>query len=272
MKRSIALLLAAAAAGCTSKPAQAPAPVVPAPTEAQRPAGGGAGGAQAQEPAAGDSTAGGRGLAAARPRPYNRVITAEARSRRGLFTVHRVNDRLYFEIPRKELGKDQLIVGRYTRASAANPNPTPGGGGGGGFPFYAGDEFGERTLRWDRVGNRVVLRTPTFDITADTSLSVYQAVTNSNYPPSIAVLNVEAYGPDSSAVVDVTRLFTTSIPEIAAIRGTVDATRSFVERALAFPDNVEIEATQTGTPTATGGQQGGGGGGGANAQPRPAQS
>src|SRR5436190_7001939 len=176
MKRSIALLLAASAAvaaGCTSKPAAAPAPVVPAPADTQRPAGGGAGAAQAQEATAGDSAGGGRGLAAARPRPYNRVITSEARSRGGLFTVHRVNDRLYFEIPRKELGKDQLIVGRYTRASAANPTPTPGGGGGGGFPFYAGDEFGERTLRWDRVGNRIVLRAPTFDITADTSLSVY---------------------------------------------------------------------------------------------------
>src|SRR6185437_5742594 len=59
--------------------------------------------------------------------------------------------------------------------------------------------------------------------------------------------NVDAYGPDSSAVVDVTRLFTTNVPEFSAIRGrTIDANRSYIERAVAFPDNVEIEATQTG--------------------------
>ena len=99
----------------------------------------------------------------------------------------------------------------------------------------------------------MILRSPTFDITADTALPVWRAVEAANYAPIIAVLNVEAYGPDSAAVVDVTRLFTTTVPEIAAIRGTVDPTRSYVERALAFPDNVEIEATQTGTPVPAGG-------------------
>jgi hypothetical protein len=181
-----------------------------------------------------------------------------------MFLVHRVNDRLYFEIPRREMSKDMLVVGRYTRAAAANPNIA-----GGGFGEYAGDEFMERTLRWDRNGNRIVLRSPSFAITADTTSPVYRAVENSNYGPIIAVLNVESWGPDSAAVVDVTRLFTTYVPELAAIRGAnqqaVDATRSFIERALAFPDNVEVEATQTGTPAAAaagaaGGRGGGGGG------------
>ncbi|HWJ21429.1 MAG TPA: zinc-dependent metalloprotease, partial [Gemmatimonadaceae bacterium] len=137
---------------------------------------------------------------------------------------------------------DMLLVGRYARAAAADPSLPPGQ-----FGQYGGDQFGESTLRWERVGNRVILRRPSFDITADTALSVYKAVEASNYPPIVAVLNVEAYGPDSSAVVDVTRLYTTSVPEFAALRGSVDASRSFVERAVAFPDNVEVEATQTGT-------------------------
>src|SRR5207249_2599644 len=149
MRTPLALFAGLAIVGCTSKPAPAPAPA-PSQGEArpQLPAA-----AQPQEPAGGDSTGGGRGLAAARPRPYNRVITGDARSRRGMFVVHRVNDRLYFEIPARELGKDQLVVGRFTRAAAVDPTPTPGGGGG--FPSYVGDEFGERTLRWDRIGNRV---------------------------------------------------------------------------------------------------------------------
>ena len=201
-------------------------------------------------PAAGDTTArgAGGGTGPAAPRPYNRVITAEARTRRGMFSAHRVGDRLFFEIPSRELNKDMLIVGRYARAAAADPN-LPGGG----FGAYGGDQFGEEALRWERNGNRVILRAPQFNITADTGLAVYRAVETSNYAPIVAIFNVETYGPDSAAVIDVTRLFTTAIPELAAIRGAIDPTRSYIERVVAFPDNVEIEATQTGTPTPAGG-------------------
>jgi hypothetical protein len=208
-----------------------------------------------------------RGMGAAQPRPYGRVITPNARTRRGLFATHIVGDRLYFEIPRRELGKDMLLIGRYARAAAADPN-LPGGG----FGNYGGDQFGETTLRFERNGNRVIVRAPQFNITADTTNAVWNAVQASNYPPIVAILAVDAYGPDSAAVVDVTRLFTTSIPEIAAIRGQIDPTRSYVERALAFPENVEIEATQTGTTTPAGGLGGFPGGGAAPGAPRPAQS
>ncbi|MBI3793045.1 MAG: zinc-dependent metalloprotease, partial [Gemmatimonadetes bacterium] len=104
------------------------------------------------------------------------------------------------------------------------------------------------------------------------TLSVYRAVLGSNYAPIVASFSVEAFGPDSAAVIDVTRLFTTSIPELAAIRGTIDATRSFIERIAAFPENVEVEATQTGTAAPAGGAGGAGGGAAALGAPRPAQS
>ena len=256
-----------AVAGCAaipSTPAPAPAPTQTAAGTGNRatfPPGGAPAGAQ-------DTTgrAPGAAPAPAAPRPYNRVITSEARTRRGMFAAHRVGDRLYFEIPAKELNKDQLIVGRFARAAAADPT-LPGGG----FGNYGGDQFTEATLRWERQGNRVILRSPSFAIVADTGSSVYNAVQSSNYAPIVAVFNVDTYGPDSAAVVDVTRLFTTAIPELAAIRGVIDPTRSFVERAIAFPDNVEIEATQTGTPVAAGGLAGGGGGAAPGA-PRPATS
>ncbi|HEX7018538.1 MAG TPA: zinc-dependent metalloprotease [Gemmatimonadaceae bacterium] len=229
--------------------------------------GGFAGGFGAQ---GGDST-----QRTAQPRPYNRVITREAKTRRGLFTVHVVGDRLYFEIPSNELNKDMLVVGRFARAAA--PAPQRGGAtpaGPGGFPDYGGDQFAERTLRFERRGNHVILRSPSFAITADSTKSVYQSVQNSNYGPIIAMFNVDAYGPDSAAVIDATRLFTTSVPELAAIRGSIDATRSYIERAVAFPNNVEVEATQTGTAAPAGGLGGqtptpGRGAGGAST---PAQS
>lgn len=194
---------------------------------------------------AGDS-AGARGGAgaAAKPKPYARVITSEAQSDTGLFVVHRVADKLFFEIPRAEFGKDMLLVGRYARAAASNPNDPTGG-----FGQYAGDQFAESTLRWERDADRIILRAPSFAITADTALPIYRAVENANYAPIVAIFNVESWGPDSAAVVDVTRLYTTKVPQFAAIDGSIDDKRSYIERFSAFPDNVEVEATQTGTPT-----------------------
>jgi len=168
-----------------------------------------------------------------------------------MFKTHIVGDKLYFEIPTKEMNKDMLLVGRF-HASAPNP---------GDFDGYGGDQFTERTLRWERSGNRVILRGTSFDVKADTTQTVSAAVNNSNNPTVIAVFPVETYGTDSAAVIDVTRLYTTAVPEFASSRGSVDEKRSFIERAVAFPENVEVEATQTATPPAPPGVPGQPGGG-----------
>jgi hypothetical protein len=151
-----------------------------------------------------------------------------------LFTTHRLGDTLLFEIPRSELGVDMLLVGRFAAASGGNS--------------FGGDEFTERVLRWERQGNRVLLRSLSFEITADSTLPVFQAVSQASYPPIVAVFKVEANGPDGSSVVDVTPLYTTNIPEFVGARGSFDEKRSFIEKVSSFPNNVEVEATQTFTP------------------------
>ncbi|MFQ5690909.1 MAG: zinc-dependent metalloprotease [Gemmatimonadota bacterium] len=240
MRKLIAATLTSLFLTACAHAGAAPPAAGPTPERQARPA------AARQERPAADTT-GRRGRPHA-PRPYAKVITADAVTHRGMFLVHQVGPKLYFEIPRAEMGKDMLLVGRFARAAAQNPqNPR------GGFGQYGGDEFGEHTLRWERRGNRIILTAPSFAITADTTLSVYRAVQASNYPPVVAALDVQAWGPDSAAVVDVTKLYTTSVPQFQAIRGRIDEHRSYVERTLAFPDNVEVEATQTGTPSSNGG-------------------
>jgi hypothetical protein len=172
--------------------------------------------------------------AAAGLKPYDSIVTKSARTRTGLFDTHRLGDTLLFEIPKRELNKDMLLVGRFAAASGGNS--------------FGGDEFTERVLRWERQGNRILLRSITFEITADSTLPVFQAVSQASYPPVVAVFKIEAYGPDSSAVIDVTPLYTTNIPEFVGAKGSFDEKRSFIEKVSAFPDNVEVEATQTFTP------------------------
>jgi len=174
-------------------------------------------------------------------RPYAVVVPSSAETHRGLFITHRVGDRLLFEIPPSVLNEDMLQLGRLVRA-AAERDPSQQND-------FGGDQFSERAIRWERVGNRVLLRSPSYSITADSTLAIHRAIVAASYPPILATFDVLAYGPDSSAVIDVTRLFTTSVPEFAALRGSIDPQRSFIESTVAFPDNVEIEATQTVGPT-----------------------
>jgi hypothetical protein len=169
-----------------------------------------------------------------------------------MFKVHRIGARLLFEIPRDQLNKDQLLVTEIAK--------TVLGSG------YGGQAVSNRVYRWERRDNRVYMRGISYEAIADTTTPEYRAVQAANVNPIVGVFNVESYGPDSSMVIDVTRSFTQPPTELGPggrIPGTIDATRSWIESATPFPDNVNVYSTLTFA------QAGGGGGRGA-AAPAPA--
>jgi len=254
-----AILVACATA---AKPASTPAPA-PAPAATERtpaappPAPGG------EDPQAGDE--GGRqGRAGGapgtpQPRPYTRVITAQARTDDGIFKVHRVGERVYFEIPKAELGKDFLWVNQIKKT-------TLGVG-------YGGQALGRRVVRWERNGNRVLLRSVSYDVVADPGAPIAEAVQAANYDPIILAFNIEAIGPNDAPVIDATRMFTSEVPEFSArqrlgARG-FDPARSFLEKTTSFPENINVEVTQTYTTPADAAPAGGGRAGGRGAAPLP---
>jgi hypothetical protein len=201
-----------------------------APAYAQDPPG------QQQDPQTQD-VGGGRGGPAREPviRPYDRVITKDAQSKAGVFTVHRIKDRLYYEIPKDQLGREFLWVSQIR-------STTLGAGQG-------GQAAGNRIVRWDRRGDRVFLRSVSYEIRADGRTPISRAVHDANYDPIVMSFNIEALGKEDAPVIEVTRLFTTDVPEFsgrARVRArTFDASRSFVDRTAAFPANIEVEAIQT---------------------------
>ena len=190
-----------------------------------------------QDPQTQDVTAGGRGGRAQDPviRPYDRVITKDAVSKAGVFTVHRIKDHLFYEIPREQLGREFLWVSQIK-------STTLGAGQG-------GQAAGNRVVRWERRGDRVFLRGVAYDIVADPKTPIAQAVHNANYDPIVMAFNIEALGKNDAPVIEVTRLFTTDVPEFSGrtrVRArTFDQARSFVDRAVPFPQNIEVEAIQT---------------------------
>src|SRR5499426_1727580 len=171
-------------------------------------------------------------------KPYDKVITKDAKSDEGVFTVHRVKEKVYYEIPKKELDKEFLWVSQIAKT-------TLGVG-------YGGQAMGNRVVRWERLNNRILLRDVAYDVVADPKEPISKAVRAANNDSIIKSFYIEALdknGKDDSVVIEVTSLFTTEVTEFSArsrlrARG-FDASRSFVERVVSFPENIEVEATHT---------------------------
>jgi hypothetical protein len=171
----------------------------------------------------------------AEPRPYQQVVTAEARSDDGIFKVHRIRERLLYEIPTGELDKEFLWVTQISRT-------TLGVG-------YGGQALGNRVVRWQRMNNRVFLRSISYDVIASNGDPIARAVAASNTDTIVMAFDIEAIAPDGSLVIDVTRLYTTDVPEFSArqrlgARG-MDTQRSYLEKATSFPENIEVDSIHT---------------------------
>ena len=187
---------------------------------------------------------GGGGQAAARPRPYAQVITARAVSDTGGITVHRVDDKWYFEVPDSLARRDFLLV---TRIAGVPPNF-------GGF-LSAGTSIEERLVRWERQDNRLLLRSISYSAFADDSLPIALSVASNNVGTILAAFPIASYGRDSATyVIDVTSFFSGDTPGIGGLSAAqrrqyqvrrLDPARSFINTIRAFPMNVEVRHTQT---------------------------
>ncbi|HIC14868.1 MAG TPA: DUF5117 domain-containing protein, partial [Gemmatimonadetes bacterium] len=183
------------------------------------------------------------------PREYSEVITEDAVTSTGMFDVHQVGDDLFFEIPPSELENEMLLIQRTMESTLQDPGS-----------FFTG---GPRLIvQWERQGDRVILRGKDYDMIADSTAAIWSVVSGFRRGPVLATFDVEAYSADSSAVIDVSDMFLSNIPELNPIDG-LNRGRSWVEDSWAFEDAVNVQVTQSGSgPGASPGRRGGGPGGG----------
>ena len=161
---------------------------------------------------------------------YSDVITEDAVTREGLFKTHRIGDDLFFEIPEGALDREMLLIARPVENSAASG-------------FFGGGP--SRIVQWERVGERVVLREKEYAVVADSASAIWGQVSGMRKGPIIMAFDVETFGPDSAAVVDVTELYTSSVDQMGSVDG-LQRDKSWIEHVAPFERNIEVEATQSG--------------------------
>jgi hypothetical protein len=182
-------------------------------------------------------------MARAGIKPFESVITPGAISKTGLFSVHKVDDRYYFEIADSLLGREFLAITRYSK--------TPGNA-----PYYGGELANQQTMYWEKGQNKnLLLRVAVLvNASSDTTQAIYKAVQNSNVSPIIASFDVKAYSKTKNgSVIDVTDFFKAD-NQVVSIDpqfkqnmklGAMAPDRSFIQRINTFPINTEIHTVKT---------------------------
>ena len=176
-------------------------------------------------------------------KPYKEVITDSAISQKGMFWVHKVDDKWYFEIPDKLFGKPILIVNRFAQVSA-NKSRT-----------YGGEIISQKTIRFEKGPDKnIFIRGIIYITSADSTSQIMRAVANSNVNPLLQAFGIQAYGKDSSSVViDVTDFIKgdNDLVSLSGFRktalgaGGLQSDRSYIKSIKAFPVNVEIRTVKT---------------------------
>ncbi|MDE3250134.1 MAG: DUF5117 domain-containing protein, partial [Bacteroidota bacterium] len=194
------------------------------------------------------------GAAKQGPKPYKEVITDKAITHKGLFTVHKVDEKYYFEIADSLLGRDILIVNRLSKAAAGMRN----------FFFgYAGDQIGNNVVSFEKgPNNKVFLKKISFDeFSKDSTQPMYRAVMNSNIQPIVAAFDIAAFNKDSSgSIIDMTSYistdndilnFASNLKNLFQVGG-LQSDKSYIVSVKPYPINIEIKTVKTYTKSAGG--------------------
>ena len=178
---------------------------------------------------------------------FEKVITNKAVSDEGIITVHKVEDKYYFEIPDKALKKEFLVVTRLTKAGAEMRIGTVG---------YAGDQISQNVISFEKGPNdKVFLRSISYvDYAKDSTSAMYKTVMRNNVNSIEQAFDIKAFGKEkNSTVIDVTDFinadndvvsFDTRFKKGFRV-GAFQKDKSFVNFVKSFPTNIEINTTKT---------------------------
>ncbi len=181
------------------------------------------------------------------PKPYKDVVTDKAITRKGLFNVHKVDDKWLLEIGDSILNRDILVVNRISKA----PIDTRAG-----FTGFAGDEINENVIRFEKgPNNKIFLRNISYSVySRDTTKPMYKSVQVNNVQPIAAAFDVKAYAPgNDGSVIDITDFiagdndlffFAPSIKSALRLGGA-QPDKSYILDVKTYPINTEIKTVKT---------------------------
>ena len=177
---------------------------------------------------------------AKKEKTYSDVINDKAVSDAGLFDVHKVDEKYYYEINDSLLGRDMLMVTRIVKMATELP--------------LNRHKMSEQVLKWEKFDNNILLKQASYSKFANDSLPISIAVSNSNFEPIISSFKIEVKNKDkNSYVIDVTNLYKSDVKMFGFPQSSrkgykissLDSKLSFIESIRSFPLNIETKHIKT---------------------------
>ena len=171
---------------------------------------------------------------------FEEIITKDAITDKGLFNVHKVKDKYYYEIPDSLIGRDMLMVTRIVKMATELP--------------HSRHKMSEQVLKWEKFDNNIFLKQASYSKFANDSLPISIAVSNSNYEPIISNFKIAAKNKDhNSYLIDVTNLYKSDVKIFGFPQSSrkgfkitsLDSKLSFIESIRSFPLNIETKHIKT---------------------------
>lgn len=173
---------------------------------------------------------------------YEKVITKDAHTDKGLFDVHVVDSKHFYEIPDSLFNKEMLMVSRISKTAT-------------GIGF-GGGKINTKVLRWEKLPKKVLLRVVSYDIVAADSLPVREAVVNSNFEPVLYSFDIKAFKKDSlnpATVIQVNDFFEKDVNALGMPEhyrkeykvSRLDESRSYIDSLKSYPLNIEARHVKT---------------------------
>ena len=171
---------------------------------------------------------------------YEEIITKDAITDDGLFKVHKVKDKYYYEIADSLLGRDMLMVTRIVKMATELP--------------LNRHKMSEQVLKWEKFDNNIFLKQASYSKFANDSLPISIAVSNSNFEPIISSFKISVENKkNNSHVIDVTSLYKSDIKIFGFPQSSrkgykitsLDSKLSFIESIRSFPLNIETKHIKT---------------------------
>ena len=173
---------------------------------------------------------------------YNDFIKG-AVTKDGLFKIHTIKEKIYFEIPNEVLGKDLLIVNKISSVPAQINNAG----------INKGMNYENKLIRFykDEKNNKVWAKTFDPKISVNKKDNIALSVQD-NYGESIIEgFEIKTYGKDSAVVVQVNNVFNgtsksfNNLFDNIGMGGSVRTKDSYIEEVKSFPQNVVIKSQLT---------------------------
>ncbi|MDA8808222.1 zinc-dependent metalloprotease, partial [Flavobacteriaceae bacterium] len=159
---------------------------------------------------------------------------------KGLFNIHKVKEKYYYEINDTLFGREMLMVTRIAKTAS-------------GLGFGGGKQ-NTQVLRWQKKDNKILLRVVSHNVVASDSLPVNEAVLNSNFEPILYSFKIESKGIDStSTLIEVTKLFSEDVKPLGFPQSrrkgykisSLNSKKSFIESIKSYPENIESRHVKT---------------------------